>query len=250
MPSAQRDTTSLVFEAPAAMVLIDCGGSPVGRMRQAGLDPLGLTHVVVTHIHPDHAYGLPALIQNLRLLRRSAPLPVLCRPEHMEPLRQLLALFGLTDRPGAFPVALTAIDLAAGAPAVTAGALVLRTTSNSHGTMPNFALRADVTGAGSVVYSSDTEPTESVADLARGAHTLIHEATFPHRDRGRFGTHSTAQEAGEIAARAGVRRLILTHVDADYHDEIDALAAEAARAFHGPVEVARELGAYPWPPAP
>jgi len=231
------------------MVLVDCGGSPVGRMRQAGLDPLALTHVVITHIHPDHAYGLPSLLQNLRLLRRSAPLPVLCRPEHVDPLRQILTLFGVVDRPGAFPLLFTGIDLTPGAQACQAGALVLSTTPNAHGSMPNFAVRADLEGAGAVVYSSDTEPADAVVALARGAHTLIHEATFPHRDRGRFGVHSTAQEAGEVARRAGVHHLILTHVDADYHDELDALATEAAEAFGVPVEVARELGAYPWPPA-
>jgi ribonuclease Z len=238
-----------VLEAPGAMVLVDCGGSPVGRLRQAGLDPLGLTHVVVTHIHPDHAYGLPSLLQNLRLLRRTAPLPVVCRPEHVEPLRQILTLFGVIDRPGAVAVSLTGIDLAPGARAFAAGALALHTTSNAHGRMPNFALRADVAGEGAVAYSSDTEPSDAVVALARGAHTLVHEATFPHRDRGRFGAHSTAREAGEVAARADVRRLILTHVDADYHDELDALAEAAATAFGGPVDVARELGAYPWPPA-
>ncbi len=238
-----------MFETPGAMVLVDCGGSPIGRLRQAGLDPRGLTHVVVTHLHPDHSYGLPSLLQNLRLLRRRDPLPVLCRPEHVDPLRQILALFGIVDRPGTFPVAFTGIDLAPGARAFTAGALTVTTASNAHGTMPNFALRADLAGAGTVVYSSDTEPADSVVALARGAHTLIHEATFPHRDRGRFGHHSTAQEAGEIAARAGVRRLILTHVDADYHDEMEALADEAGQAFGHPVDVARELGAYAWPPA-
>jgi ribonuclease Z len=238
-----------VFETPDATVLVDCGGSPVGRLRQAGLDPLGLTHVIVTHLHADHAYGLPSLLQNLRLLGRTDPLPVLCRPEHVDPLRQILTIFGVIDRPGAFPVVLAGIDPAPGARAFTAGALTVTTASNAHGPMPNFAVRADMVGAGPVVYSSDTEPADSVVALARGAHTLIHEATFPHRDRGRFGRHSTAREAGEIAARAGVRRLILAHVEADYHDQVDALAGEAAAVFDGPVEVARELGAYPWPPA-
>jgi ribonuclease Z len=238
-----------VFETPDATVLVDCGGSPVGRLLRAGLDPRALTHVVITHIHADHAYGLPSLLQNLRLLQRRVPLPVLCRPEHVEPLRQILALFGVGERPGAFEVVLTGIDLAPGARALEAGSLALRTTGNAHGAMPNFAVRAEVAGTGAVVYSSDTEPTAAVVDLARGAHTLIHEATFPHRDRGRFGVHSTAREAGEVAARAGVRRLILTHVDAAYHDETDALAEEAGRAFGGPVEVARDLDAYPWPTA-
>jgi ribonuclease Z len=111
--------------------------------------------------------------------------------------------------------------------------------------MPNFAVRVDVAGGGAVVYSSDTQPCEAVVALSRGADTLIHEATFPERHRGRFGVHSTAAEAGQVAARAGVRRLILAHIEADYHDEVDALADEARKHFGGVVEVARELALYP-----
>jgi ribonuclease BN (tRNA processing enzyme) len=117
------------------------------------------------------------------------------------------------------------------------------TTPNEHGTMPNFAVRVDAGGA-SAAYSSDTVPCAAVAALARGVDVLVHEATFPHRDRGRFGTHSTAREAGEVAARAGARRLILAHVEADYHGELDALADEARAVFGGPVEVAREFVPY------
>src|SRR3989449_8522573 len=93
--------------------------------------------------------------------------------------------------------------------------------------------------------SSDTEPCDAVVALARGADTLIHEATFPDRDRGRFGVHSTAGEAGAVAARAGVRRLILAHIEADYHDELPAMADEARRRFGGVVEIAQEFVPYP-----
>jgi ribonuclease Z len=86
-----------------------------------------------------------------------------------------------------------------------------------------------------------------VIALARGADTLVHDATYSERDRGRAGghAHSTAAEAGEVAARAGVRRLILTHIGAEYHDEVDALAEEARKRFAGEVEIARELVPYP-----
>lgn len=247
IPSAARDTTALVFTAPAAAVLVDCGASPAARLRCAGVDPLAVTHVVITHIHPDHAYGLPALVQSLILLRRQTPLTVVCRPEHEEPLRRLLELFGLWGRPGAFTVRMAPIALAAGAPAFVVGPLAVSTSPNEHGSMPNFALRVDVGGGPgrAVVYSSDTGPCDAVTTLARGADTLIHEATFPHRDRGRFGVHSTAREAGQVAARAGVRRLILAHIEADYHGEIEALADEARAVFGGAVEVARELVPYP-----
>ncbi len=49
----------------------------------------------------------------------------------------------------------------------------------------------------------------------------------------------------ERPARAGVRRLILTHIGAEYHDEVDALAEEARNRFAGEVEIARELVPYP-----
>jgi len=248
VPSAERDTTSLVFEGTGAAVLVDCGGSPVGRLRRAGVDPLALTHVVVTHVHPDHAYGLPSLVQSLVLLRRRAPLDVVCHPEHVEPLRRLLEVFRLWGRAEPFTLRLAPVALAPAAPAFETGGLAFSAAPNDHGTMPNFALRADVAGAAgrAVVYSSDTAPCDAVVALARGADTLVHEATFPHRHRGRFGAHSTAREAGEVAAAAGVRRLILAHIEADYHGEVDALAAEARAAFAGEVEVARELASYPF----
>ncbi len=246
IPSPSRDTTSLVFVADEGAVLVDCGGSPVQKLRRAGVDPLAVRYVLLTHIHPDHAYGLPSLVQNLRLLERTAELGVLCRPEHVEALRTLLGLFGLWQRPGMFPLTLRALDLREGAPALELGPLGVSTSPNDHGDMPNVAVRVDVAGLpSSVVYSSDTRPCEAVVALARGADTLIHEATFPERARGRFGAHSTAAEAGEVAARAGVRRLILAHIAAEYHDELEALAQEARKRFAGVVEVAREFVPYP-----
>jgi len=246
VPSATRDTTWLAFAAPEAAILVDCGGSPMQKLHRAGIEPETVAHVVLTHIHPDHAYGFPALVQNFHLLGRRAPLAVWSRPEHIGPLRELLGIFRIWERPGLFPLSLNAIDLQIGAPMCTLGPMAVTTAPNDHGRMPNFAVRVDVDGGRtSVVYSSDTVPCDAVVALARGAETLVHEATFPHRDRGRFGAHSTAAEAGEIAARAGVRRLILAHIEASYHDELDALADEARTRFGGVVEIARELEPYP-----
>ena len=246
LATAGRDNTSIVFAAGGAAILADVGGGPVQRLRRLGVDPLSLTHVVVTHVHVDHAYGLPSLVRQSMLLGRQAPLTVVCRPEHVDALRTLLMIFRLWERPGAFPLALTPITLAVGASAVGEGPLRVRTAPNEHGAMPNFAIRVETAGAGAVVYSSDTTPCEPVIMLARGAHTLVHEATYLARDRaaGRAGHHSTAGEAGEVAARAGVRRLILTHLGPEYHDDTDRVVAEARGRFGGMVEVAGELASY------
>lgn len=246
LTSAARDNTSLVFEAAGTAVLADCGGGALHRLRRLGVDPLALTHVIVTHLHVDHAYGLPALVRELMMLGRPAPLSVVCRPEHVESLRGLLTMFRAWERPDAFPLRLTPVDLAVGACAFTSGHLRVSTAPNDHGPMPNFAVRVDVDGGGALVYSSDTRPSDAVVALARGAGTLVHEATFMERDRppGHASAHSSAADAGQIAARAGVARLILTHVGAAYHDNVEALAAEARKHFDGDVRVAEELGSY------
>ena len=253
IPSIARDTTSLVFSGDRGAILVDCGGSPVQKLRRAGVDPLRIDHVVVTHLHPDHAYGLPALVHNLRQLGRRAPLGILCRAEHVEALQTLLGIFSLWKKSGMFPIEFTAAGPATGAPGLVSGSLALTTGPSDHGNMPNLAVRVDVVANGApgrgpraVVYSSDTVPCQAVVELARGADTLIHDASFPERDRGRFGAHSTPAEAGGVAQEAGVHRLILAHVDADYHDELGAMANEARGRFSGTVEIAREFEPYPF----
>lgn len=246
IPSLVRDTTSLVFVGREDILLVDCGGSPVQKLLAAGVSPLELSHVVITHIHPDHAYGLPALVQNLILLGRTVPLPLFCRAEHVEPLTELLRVFRLWERPGMFSLPIRGIPPTEGVEVLRSPSFRVSASPNAHGSMPNLAVRVEVPEREmAVVYSSDTEPCDSVVRLAAGAHTLIHEATFPTRDRGRFGAHSTGAEAGQIAAKAGVRRLILTHIEAAYHGELPALADEARAHFNGPVEIAEEFRPYP-----
>lgn len=245
IPGRDRDTTSLVFVGERDAVLVDCGGSPAQKLMLAGTDPRALSRVVITHIHPDHAYGLPSLFQTLYLLGRRAPLHLACREEHEAALRALLRLFGLLERPGLFPVTWEPVPPREKFTIGTPGDFVITASPNAHGGMPNMAVRLDARGGISVVYSSDTEPSAAVDALARGAHTLIHEATFSERRPRGIGAHSTAAQAGECAARAGVTRLILAHIDAGLHDELDLHRDEARARFPGEVEIARELVPYP-----
>jgi ribonuclease Z len=81
----------------------------------------------------------------------------------------------------------------------------------------------------------DTRRTPSLLTLARGADLLVIESTFLAADEelaDGYG-HLTAAQAGALARRAGVRRLVLTHFSRRYGDDAAPFVAEAAAEFGG-----------------
>ena len=83
-----------------------------------------------------------------------------------------------------------------------------------------------------VVYSGDTRPCESVVRLAEGADVLIHDSMFGEdmAERAVEDGHSTASQAAEVARRAGVLRLYLTHISPRYRNP-KTLLEEAVKVF-------------------
>jgi ribonuclease Z len=230
VPSAARDTTALVLCAGRTTCLVDVGGSPVQKLRRVGVDPVGLSAVVVTHTHPDHVYGLPALIQGLLIH---------CRVEHVGLVKGLLDLFGLCHE--GLEVPILPVEPRQGVRVLETPDLQMTAAPNAHGSMPNLAVRADA-GARSLVYSSDTRPCAEVETLARAATTLVHEATFARPNPAEW--HSTAREAGGVARAAGVGRLYLAHVGYQVHCALRAHVAAARAGFGGAVAMAEELRWY------
>jgi ribonuclease Z len=96
-------------------------------------------------------------------------------------------------------------------------------------------------------YVTDTRPCAGGVHLAREAALVYHDATFAEelRDRARETGHSTAREAGEVAAKADADRLLLGHFSARYSDTRPL--EKQARAEFAPAEAAEELHSYTIP---
>ncbi|HEV2178728.1 MAG TPA: MBL fold metallo-hydrolase, partial [Gemmatimonadaceae bacterium] len=123
--------------------------------------------------------------------------------------------------------------------------------------VPAFAYRFD-TADRSIVISGDTTPSDSLVALARRADVLVHEALFdaaavdrlvasvPNASdlrRSILSHHTTAEEAGRVAAEAQVGTLVLSHlIPAEDPMVTDAMWSDAARKhFGGRVIVGKDL---------
>lgn len=243
LPDAEHANSYLAVVGRDGYWLVDCADSPIGRLRRAGLDPLTVRGIIITHFHPDHVYGLPAFLLGLFLLAdgepRSEPLPIYARPEVLSLVRDMITLFaGQSWVP---PLSLVYHEIApeVGAPVAEDGDFTVTAAPTCH-SVPSIALRfvlRDTPRA--FVYSSDTFPCPAVEILARGATLLFHECG--DSDKG----HTRPDAAGALATRAGVARLALIHYD-PLPDAMTHILTEVTKAFGGPVELAEELKSYPW----
>jgi ribonuclease Z len=213
LPSAERDNTLLAVNTPGALWLIDCAGSVYHKLLRLRLDPLRLRGVFLTHSHPDHIYGLPALLFHLKLAGwgDSGPrLKVYGNAPTLTMARRVLDAYEIDLwQPPTDWHQLPEIERH---PFAEDDYTTWSSTPVAH-SRPTLAVKVVAKETGyTAVYSADTSPCESLTQLATGADTLLHECTAVEPLEG----HSTPEQIGDTAARAGVRRLVVVHYDPRY----------------------------------
>ncbi|MGA8533570.1 MAG: MBL fold metallo-hydrolase [Candidatus Tumulicola sp.] len=233
-PSVQRPgqaCSSYLLRTQSTAVALDLGSGALGNL-QLALDYPALDAVVITHMHADHFLDLLPLRYGLTYgpLLRDARMPLWLPPGGSHKLRMLCATFsgeGSSD----FLDGVFAVNEYDPACAMTVNDLRLTFRPTLH-YVDSFSIRA-ACGTASVVYSGDTAPCDEVVDHARACALFICEATLGLGSEPPPRGHSSAEEAGEMALRAGVGRLGLTHYYANA--DTQALVDAAQARFPGPV---------------
>jgi ribonuclease BN (tRNA processing enzyme) len=227
-----------LVEDDGTRLLLDCGNGVFGKLR-AATDALTLDGVLITHVHADHVLDLVPFAYALLFgpapdggARRRPPLHV--PPGATERLHRLSGIWGSEG------LVTEAFDVREYDPdaVLTIGALRARFAAVPH-YVPAWAVAF---GDAELVFGADCAPNDAVVELARGAGTLLLEGTLREPETEPPLGHLTPAQAGELAARAGVARLVVTHVP-DSFDEA-WVRAEASRAFAGALDVAREGAVY------
>jgi ribonuclease Z len=142
-----------------------------------------------------------------------------------------MEIFNWQDWVGFYPVDFFRLSAGESMPVIDTDATKVWASNGCH-MVPSIGLRMQFT-SGSLCYSSDTEPCDAIEHLAKGVDILIHEAT------GEGQGHSSPKQAGEIAQRAGVKKLVLIH----YPTDVDAAewVDQARIAFSGEVVLAYDF---------
>lgn len=232
IPNLNQDNAHLLVQTNKRVVLIDCGNHPVVKLDRAGISINSITDLVITHFHSDHVGSLPLLLMDMWLMKRAEPLCIYGLEFTLERIRKLMDVFDWQKWQGMFPVEFVQLSDTIETSLFSDDQLKVTSLPVKH-LVPNVGLRMDFPARRfSAVYTSDTEPCDNVIHLARHADVLIQEAA------GNAKGHTSPAQAGEMAAEAGVKRLIMIHYDP--HIEEGKQIAEAARSFGGKIELARD----------
>jgi ribonuclease Z len=76
LPTKKRSHPAIALKCFGEIMLLDCGESTQRQMLLAGLSPMKVNHIFITHLHGDHFLGLPGLVQSMAFRGRKEPLHI------------------------------------------------------------------------------------------------------------------------------------------------------------------------------
>ncbi len=232
-PRLERRQSCVVVEAGEEMLVFDLGSGAVRGLVRAGLDPFSADRIFFTHFHPDHTVDVVPLLFAMKYgtdESRTRPLHITGPQPFLDFWRSITDVWG-EWMVGYYPTEVSELPHDCPAPLELPGCRVTWAPAEHRPESISYRLDSE---NGAFVYTGDTEYAESVVDLARGAHTLLIECSFP--DENPVPGHLTPSGVARIASEASVERVVLTHIY-PAAEELD-LVAEVSQGYDGEVTLA------------
>lgn len=257
IPDPHRAGAATLVRIDGTQLLFDCGRAVVMRLAAAGSLPMLLDAVLLTHLHSDHTTDLNDVVTTRWIMSPvESPLPVVGPPGTRRFTDRTLAM--LTDDVGyrrghhadlQWDPTCRVTEVLDGLAWEDHGIRVTAAPTDHRPVAPTIGYRIEA-GDHVVAIAGDTVPCEGLDRICAEADVYVQTVlrddlvrTVPSpRFQDVLDYHSTCEDAGRTAARAGVKTLVLTHPVPPPAAGTEAQWVEAAAAhFRGEIVLAHDL---------
>lgn len=277
IPSANRNHTAILLTYEGENILVDCGEGTQRQFRKARLNPCKLTRILITHWHGDHVFGLPGVLSTLALSGYNKTLYIYGPRGTREFFKRLLDVFRFDksykievhEVSGKFFEAkdfyLEAESMEHGIPCnaysfVKKGQVRISKEKLKKFKIPEGKHLANLKQGKDIVYEGkkfkakdlifkdedkkvsfilDTRDNKRIVPFVKDSDVFVSEASFSHEleEQAKQHLHLTSHQAAEIAKKAKVKKLILTHISQRYENDLGRILNEAKKVFKNTILV-------------
>jgi len=224
-PKVDEASSGYLLEHNGYKVLVDCGSGVLSKL-QRHIQPQELDAVIISHYHADHVADI-GVLQHAILIQK-----------YVSGVQKTLPIYGHTFDQAEFN-RLTDKDVTIGigydpSKKLNIGPFSVSFLQTIH-PVTCFAMRFEADGQ-SFVYTADSSYQDSFIPFAKDAEILICECNFYEHMDGKSAGHMNSKDAGTIAVKAGVNKLVLTHLP--HFGKIEELKEQAGKYFNGEIILA------------
>jgi len=234
VPTSKRSAPGLCIKVKNQPILFDSGSGVAYQLPRAGVDYHQINHIFYTHVdHPDHINDLSEIIfaNKYDYPRREKDLDITGPIGMRRFYENLKRLFPIIENPP-FSVNIREVEDSQ----VKFDGILVESKPLHHQDVRSVGYRLEFEGK-SIVYSGDTDYCDNLVGLAKKSDLLVVESSFP--DEFKVDGHLTPSLAGKVAHKAGVKKLLLTHLYpvCDQYDIVE----QARKTYGGDIIIAEDL---------
>lgn len=207
--SGGRFNTCFVLETASATLLIDCGASALPSLKAQDIDLKRIDAVILSHLHGDHFGGLPFLLLDARFSGRETPLLIAGPTGARERLELAMEVFFPKSTTTKWKFPWQVEEIAVGVETDVLGHSLVTAEVVHQSGAPSTALRLS-DGEKVFAYSGDTEWTDALLPIARGADLFVCEC---YAYAGKLNGHLSWEIIKARLGDLGAKRTMITHMN-------------------------------------